>query len=68
MANRPTDPSLQYLNRGVLVTAVALVVASCVLGVFAFALWPLVGLRPLRSWTAPPLAGDVASGRRTAAA
>lgn len=45
MASRPTDPSLQYLSRGVLVKAATVVVASCVLGVFAFALWPLVGLR-----------------------
>jgi len=68
MANRPTGPSLQYLNRGVFVTAAALIAASCVLGVVGFALWPLVGLRPLRSWTAPPLVGSAASRVATATA
>jgi hypothetical protein len=44
-----------------LVTAAALIVAGCVLGVVAFALWPLVGLRPL--WCkAPPLLRGVALG------
>ena len=61
MAGRRTDASLQVLNPRALATAAALLVAGCVLGVFAFALWPLVGLRPL--WcTAPLLRGDVVAG------
>jgi len=38
MIDRRTDPSLQDLNRGMLVMAAALVVAGCVLGASGFAL------------------------------
>ena len=38
MVDRRTDPSLQDLNRGMLLMAAALVVAGCVVGASGFAL------------------------------
>jgi hypothetical protein len=62
MTDRRTDASQQVLNPRALATAAALLVAGCVLGVIAFALWPLVGLRPL--WcTAPLLRSGWVAGR-----
>jgi len=61
MTGRRTDSSLRVLNSRVLVSAAALLVAGCVLGVFGFALWPLVGLRPLW-YTAPAAAGRHSGG------
>jgi hypothetical protein len=50
MVERRTDPSLQDLNRGMLVMAAALVVAGCVLGVAGFALGAAAAVGAGRRW------------------
>ena len=50
MVDRRTDPSLQDLNRGMLVMAAALVVAGCVLGASGFALGAAAVVAAGRRW------------------
>ena len=50
MVDRRTDPSLQDLNRGMLVMAAALVVAGCVLGASGFALGAAAAVGAGRRW------------------
>jgi hypothetical protein len=50
MIDRRTDPSLQDLNRGMLVMAAALVVAGCVLGASGFALGAAAVVGAGRRW------------------
>jgi hypothetical protein len=50
MVDRQTDPSLQDLNRGMLVVAAALVVAGCVLGASGFALGAAAAVGAGRRW------------------
>jgi hypothetical protein len=50
MADRRTDPSLQDLNRGVLVVAAALVVAACVVGASGLALGAAAVVGAGRRW------------------
>ena len=50
MVDRRTDPSLQDLNRGMLVTAAALVVAGCVLGASGFTLGAAAVVGAGRRW------------------
>ena len=50
MTDRRTDPSLQDLNRGMLVAAAALVVAGGVLGATGFALGAAAVVLAGRSW------------------
>ena len=50
MVERRTDPSLQDLNRGMLVMAAALVVAGCVLGAAGFALGAAAAMGAGRRW------------------
>ena len=54
MVDRRTDPSLQDLNRGMLVMAAALVVAGCVLGASGFALGAAARWAPVDAGTNGP--------------
>jgi hypothetical protein len=50
MVDRRTDPSLQDLNRGLLVMAAALVLAGCVVGASGFALGAAAAVGAGRRW------------------
>ena len=50
MVDRRTDPSLQDLNRGMLVMAAALVVVGCVVGASGFALGAAAAVGAGRRW------------------
>ncbi len=50
MVDRRTDPSLEDLNRGMLVAAAALVVVGCVVGASGFALGAAAAVGAGRRW------------------